>query len=66
MKTNFKYGFSPKETEEIFQDADKDNDGKLILEEFLYLILPEDYVLNTYEDSGESQEGTFTLKTEFF
>lgn len=50
MKNQFSYGYTTKEIDEIFEKHDKDKDGKLMIEDFIRMILPADYVIEERED----------------
>lgn len=52
LKKTFTYGYTVKEVEDLFKQHDKDQDGKLQLEDLLRIILPQDYVI---EDETEEQ-----------
>ena len=45
LKKKFSYGFTQKELEELFIKHDLDNDGKLLVDDFIRIILPKDYAI---------------------
>lgn len=51
MKNNFTMGFSPKEIEDLFENHDKDGDGKLQIEDFVRILLPIDYIIDDKDDN---------------
>ena len=50
LKKNYTQGFSQKELEDLFEQNDKDQDGRLSIEDYIRILLPPDYVIEDGDD----------------
>ncbi|EGR32152.1 hypothetical protein IMG5_094380 [Ichthyophthirius multifiliis] len=51
FKAQYKYGYTQKEIEEIFEKHNKEKDGKLSMDDFIKMILPLDYTIGEEEEN---------------
>ena len=50
FKNQFKFGYTQKEIEEIFEKYNKEKDGRLTIDDFIKMILPIDYAIEEKEE----------------